>query len=422
MFVDRVKITAEGAAGGKGCASFRREKYVPRGGPDGGNGGEGGSVVLKVDPGISTLQDLKYNPLQRAKRGAHGKGKNQNGRRGDDKIVRIPPGVIVMDDETGEILADLVADDDSFVVAVGGRGGRGNASLANFHNRLPRFAELGEPGERRTLRLELKILADIAIVGLPNAGKSTLLSQITEAHPRVDSYPFTTLSPNLGVVDSDDYTRFVIADIPGLIEGAHEGVGLGHDFLRHIERTKVLVFLLDAGSPDPAQDYETLRNELRLHSDKLVKKHQIIVANKMDLPSAEENWRKARPILEKQKAPITTISALNGDGLDVLIELMTEVVEKERESPKPEAAPPKLTKRYMFRPEFGLRKMNDEFALSGDKPERWASMTDFENEEAVSHLRHRLSRLGIDAALKREGAEGQTVLNIGEYRFEYRIG
>jgi len=422
MFVDRVKIIVQGGDGGNGCVSFRREKFVPRGGPDGGNGGRGGDVILKVDPGIPTLLDLKYHPLQRADRGVHGKGKDQHGRNGQDTIVPVPPGSIVIDADTGELLADLVHDADSFVAVQGGQGGKGNAGLANSHNRLPRFAERGAPGGRRTLRLELKIIADIAIVGLPNSGKSTLLSRITGANPRVDSYPFTTLSPNLGVVDTEDYTRFVVADIPGLIEGAHEGVGLGHDFLRHIERTNVLVFLLDAGSSDAASDYETLRNELNLHDPALIEKKQIIVANKMDLPAAGDNWAEARPLLEKYSAPMTEISALKGEGLEKLIGLMTEAVQKEKEQQPVSGPQLGFTKRYVYRPEFGVGKTGEIFNISGEKPERWASMTDFENDEAVSHLRHRLARLGIDAALKREGAAGYIRLRIEDHEFEYRLG
>jgi GTP-binding protein len=422
MFVDRVKITVQGGDGGNGCVSFRREKFVPRGGPDGGNGGEGGGVILKVDPGVPTLLDLKYHPLQRAAKGVHGKGKDQHGRRGEDKVVPVPPGSIVFDAETGELLADLVRDDATFVAAKGGQGGTGNAGLTNMRNRLPRFSERGAPGECRTLRLELKIIADIAIVGLPNSGKSTLLSKITAANPRIDSYPFTTLSPNLGVVDAEDYTRFVVADIPGLIEGAHDGVGLGHDFLRHIERTKILVFLLDAGSSNPAEDYETLRNELNLHDEALLDKQQIIVANKMDLPPAKKNWAESQPILEKHGAPMAEISALKGEGLEKLVQLMTEAVEAKREEAPAESAALGFTKRYVYRPEFGVRCEGDTFVLVGEKPEKWAVMTDFENKEAVAHLRHRLLRLGIDAALKREGGEGSIVLRIGEQEFEYRIG
>jgi GTP-binding protein len=421
MFVDRVKIIVQGGDGGNGCVSFRREKYVPRGGPDGGAGGRGGSVIFEVDPGVPTLLDLKYHPFQRAKRGAHGKGKDQHGRNGEDKLVHVPPGSIVIDHETGEVLADLVREGDSFVAAQGGQGGRGNAALANFKNRLPRFAELGAPGEKRTLRLELKIIADIAIVGLPNSGKSTLLSRISGANPKVDSYPFTTLSPNLGVVDTEDYTRFVVADIPGLIEGAHEGVGLGHDFLRHIERTNVLVFLIDAGSSDPARDCETLRNELNLHDRALLKKRQIIVANKMDLPDAKNNWAAARALLEKHDAPMTEISALEGEGLEKLIELMTAALGEEREESPVVIAKQGTSKRYVYRPEFGVRKSGEIFEISGEKPERWASMTDFESGEAVSHLCHRLARLGIDPALKREGATGSVRLRIKDRELEYKL-
>jgi GTP-binding protein len=421
MFVDRVKITVQGGDGGNGCVSFRREKYVPRGGPDGGNGGAGGSVIVKVDPGISTLLDLKYNPLQRAQRGTHGKGKNQHGKHGQDVTVLVPPGCLVIDDESGEPLADLVREGDTFVAASGGQGGRGNASLANFHNRLPRFAEHGEPGQRRTIRLELKIIADIAIVGLPNAGKSTLLSGITQAHPRIDGYPFTTLSPNLGVVDAEDYTRFVVADIPGLIEGAHEGAGLGHDFLRHIERARVLVFLLDAGSSDPAADFETLSNELRQYDPALMEKRRIIVANKMDLPAAKKAWRSAKTKLKKEGAPLAAVSALEGEGLDEVIALMRQAVEKEHENIPVDDVMLPVSRRYTFRPTFAVHRRGRVFDISGDKPEKWAAMTDFNNREAVRYLRRRLERLGVEAALRHEGADGAVVLRIKDHEFEYTL-
>jgi GTP-binding protein len=422
MFIDTVKIRVQAGDGGNGCVSFRREKYVPRGGPDGGDGGDGGSVILRVDPSTATLIDLKYSPLQRAQRGEHGKGKNKYGKSGQDQLVSVPPGTVVYDDETGEFLADLVNDSDTFVAAKGGQGGKGNKSLANFHNRLPRFAELGAPGEQRTLRLELKIIADIAIVGLPNSGKSTLLSKITEAHPRIANYPFTTLSPNLGVVDADEYRRFVVADIPGLIEGAHQGVGLGHDFLRHIERTKVLVFLLDAAASNPAKDYETLANELRLHNPALMDKPQIIVGNKLDLKDARKKWTAAKRKLAKAGAPLTAISALKGEGLEELVNLMTEAVGGIMEHP-PEPEPPlEMRRRYTFRPEIAVRKRGKVFEVTGEKPQKWASMTNFDNEEAVAHLRHKLSHLNLDAALKREGAEGAVMVRIDDNEFEYQLG
>lgn len=422
MFIDRVKIIAEAGKGGNGCVSFRREKYVPRGGPDGGDGGDGGSVILRVDPGIATLIDLKYNPVQRAERGAHGQGKKKYGKRGADKIIPVPPGTLVVDDETDEPLADLVNEGESFVAARGGQGGRGNERLANFHNRLPHFAELGEPGKKRTLRLELKVIADIAIIGLPNSGKSTLLSKITEAHPRIASYPFTTLAPNLGVVDTEGCRRFVVADIPGLIEGAHEGVGLGHDFLRHIERTKVLVFLLDAGESDPVKDYETLCEELRLYNPALMDKPQIICANKMDLESAKANWTKAKRRLAKRHLPMTAVSALKGEGLEKLVELMSETLAKERQHVPAPVSLVEVRKRYTFEPELGVRRRGRVFIISGEKPEKWASMTDFENDEAVAHLRHNLSHLDIDSALRRKGANGAVLLRIKGHEFEYTLG
>jgi GTP-binding protein len=317
-FIDLTKVEFIGGDGGDGCSSFRREKYVPRGGPDGGDGGDGGNVILRVDPHMSTLVDYKYRRVVRAARGTHGQGKDKHGRSGKDVIVRVPPGTVVKDAGTGEVIADL-AEEDEIVIAKGGRGGRGNASFATSVNRAPRSRERGAPGERREVVLEIKLIADVGIVGKPNAGKSTLLRQLTKARPKVGKYPFTTLTPSLGVLPLGE-NSIVLADIPGLIEGAHDGKGLGHEFLRHIERTRVLLFLIDGTSPTASQDLETLAEELRLHNETLAAKPRMAVVNKLDLLTEDE--------IESLRSQgfDTFISALDGAGKKELVRSLVNLV------------------------------------------------------------------------------------------------
>jgi GTP-binding protein len=322
MFIDYAKIFVEAGRGGSGCVSFRREKYVPKGGPDGGDGGKGGDVIMQVDAGMRTLQDFHMRKHFRAERGEHGKGANKNGRGGAEVIIRVPPGTVVKDAETGETLADLVQSGERLVIARGGRGGRGNASFATSTHQAPREWEVGELGESRWLILELKLLADVGLVGLPNAGKSTLLSRLTAARPKIADYPFTTLTPNLGVVQYHD-NSFVMADIPGLIEGAHEGRGLGIEFLRHIERTSVLVVLIDATSENLASDYQTLIHEMESYNSALGQKPRIIVLTKMDL-AADKNI--GEEFLQNINFPTCRISAASGEGIDRLTGMMWEAV------------------------------------------------------------------------------------------------
>jgi GTP-binding protein len=321
-FVDRATIHVESGRGGDGCVSFRREKYVPRGGPDGGDGGRGGDVIVRVDAGKRTLLDFRYQTKFAAERGAHGSGQGKTGRDGKDQIISVPPGTLVCDAESEELLADLVRDDDQVITARGGRGGYGNARFATPTNRAPRRADPGGPSTRMTLRLELKLLADAGLVGLPNAGKSTLLSRVSAARPKIAAYPFTTLTPNLGLVRVGDFQSFLLADIPGLIEGASEGRGLGADFLRHIERCRLLIYLLDGTSLDPKRDLEMLRRELKAYHSDLTTRRHLVVWNKMDsvtdpdrLPElGEEAWR---------------ISAVTGEGLDSLIYEIYSLIEEE---------------------------------------------------------------------------------------------
>jgi GTP-binding protein len=325
MFIDYAKIFVEAGRGGSGCMSFRREKFVPKGGPDGGDGGNGGHVIVQVSAGLRTLQDFQMRKHFRAERGEHGKGANKSGHGGKDVVVNVPPGTVIKDADSGEVLADLVNMDERLVIARGGRGGRGNARFVTSTNQAPRDWEVGELGESRWLILELKLLADVGLVGLPNAGKSTLLSRITAARPKIADYPFTTLTPNLGVVQYKESNSFVVADIPGLIAGAHEGRGLGIEFLRHLERTSVLVVMIDATSDTMASDYETLINEMESYNSALVQKPRLVVLSKMDLVT-DKNI--AEKFLQNLDYPTCRISAVTGAGVDGLLRMMWEAVNK----------------------------------------------------------------------------------------------
>lgn len=325
MFVDFARIHVKAGRGGNGCCSFRREKNVPRGGPDGGHGGDGGHVVLQVDPGKRTLLDFQFQHLYRARNGTHGLGKDMHGRNAPDLVIGVPPGTIVKDRETGSVISDMVGEDQTLVIARGGNGGRGNSAFATSTNRAPRRWEEGHPGEERLLELELKLIADVGLVGHPNAGKSTLLSRLSAVRPKIADYPFTTLEPNLGIVKLGEYDRFVMADIPGLIEGAHEGKGLGHQFLRHIERTRILVFLLDASQPDPLHDYEVLVSELREFNSVLLSRPALVVFSKLDLIVDRSMLESLTvdPVRGKHAGqhnnPVLAISSATGEGIPELL-------------------------------------------------------------------------------------------------------
>src|SRR5512139_76840 len=315
MFFDEAKIQVKSGKGGDGCIAFRREKYVPFGGPSGGNGGRGGDVYLVADQNLNTLVHFKQRVHFRAGDGGRGSGKNQQGKAGEDTVVPVPAGTVIMDADTGEFLADLLEDGQRVLVAQGGRGGRGNAAFASPTHQAPRTAEHGEPFQERWLRLELKLIADVGIIGVPNAGKSTLLSVVSAAHPKIADYPFTTLQPNLGVVTVDGLQSFVLADLPGLIEGAANGAGLGHQFLRHVERTRLLIHLLDGAAEDPLADYETINAELAQHSTRLAAKPQIVVLNKIDLPDAQAHWPAVQEVMRKRGIEAWAISAATGQGV-----------------------------------------------------------------------------------------------------------
>jgi GTP-binding protein len=334
-FIDEVRIEVEAGHGGRGCMSFRREKFVPRGGPDGGDGGNGGDVVAVADPQLTTLLDLRYQRLYRAGRGVHGKGKDQHGKRGEEKIIPVPVGTTIRDAESGELLVDLSAPGQRAVIARGGKGGRGNARFVSSTNRSPRKVQPGLPGEERVLDVELRLLADVGIIGLPNAGKSTLIAAISAARPKIADYPFTTLVPNLGVVSYGEGKSFVVADIPGLIEGAHRGEGLGHKFLKHVSRTSVLIHLLDASritADDPLADWRAINRELELFDPALAAKPQIVAANKIDLPEAREAAALLKEKFAAMSVPFLAISAATREGLRELVISISRKLEAKKES------------------------------------------------------------------------------------------
>lgn len=329
MFVDEVDILVRGGDGGRGCLSFHREKFVPKGGPDGGDGGRGGHVILRVDSQISTLIDLRYQSQYRAQRGENGRHKNQHGKDGDDLVVNVPPGTLVKDAETGEILADMAASDAQFIAAAGGQGGRGNARFKSATNQAPRYVQPGIEGEERSLHLELKLLADVGIIGLPNVGKSTLISRISAARPKIADYPFTTLIPNLGVVRTSNFRSFVVVDIPGLIEGASLGAGLGFQFLRHIERTRMFVHVIDLSSltgREPLQDFQTINAELEQYEPTLLQRPQIVAANKLDVLDDDTRLSTLRAFCEQEGMACYPISAVTGEGVPELMQGVTRMI------------------------------------------------------------------------------------------------
>lgn len=447
-FVDKVKIFVKGGDGGSGCVSFRREKYVPEGGPNGGDGGHGGDVYAIVDESVRTLMDFRYQRHHKAGRGQHGMGSNMHGRSGDDLFIRVPPGTVIYDEATGEVLADLTEPGEVALLAAGGRGGKGNARFASATNTAPRMAEKGEPGEERWIILELKVLADVGLVGFPNAGKSTLLAQVTAARPKIANYPFTTLVPNLGVTRLEDGRSFVIADIPGLIEGASSGAGLGHDFLRHIERTRVLIHVIDAAGTegrDPVEDFAVIVRELEQYRPGLSQRPQIVAANKIDLPAAAENVRRLKNALEPQGYTVVPISAATGQGVRELMFKVADALDRaERELRAQQAASPAASgviadpsaanaapaataganrgeKVYRFTNPYHWEVTRDDRGLvvRGKNIERLAAMTDFRNEEAVYRFQRILAKLGVDRALKERGARAGDIVRIGKVELEY---
>lgn len=417
LFFDEVIIQVRAGRGGNGCVSFRREKYVPFGGPNGGHGGAGGSVYLRVNPQLNTLLPFVHQRHFAAENGQHGMGKGMHGRNGADLYIEVPPGTTVRDAQTGELLGDLTQPSQELLVARGGRGGRGNEAFKSPTHQAPRFAEKGVPGEERALRLELRLIADVGLVGKPNAGKSTLLARVSAARPKIADYPFTTLIPNLGVVEVGGRT-FVMADIPGLIEGAHSGAGLGLQFLRHVERTRLLVHLLDGSSPDPAADYAAINRELAMYSAKLAAKPQIVVLNKLDLPEARARWA---PLRQELGEEVLGISAVTGEGVSGLLRVIVERLEELPVEEPMEELPVLRPLEARESTAFTVEKLSEGvFRVRGEEIERLALMTDWSNDEAIERFERMMIARGISARLEEEGVRPGDTVYIGEIELEWR--
>lgn len=424
MFIDQVTVHVKAGNGGNGIVAFRREKYVAMGGPAGGDGGSGGDVVFRVDEGLNTLMDFRYNRHFKAKPGISGQGKSQHGRNADPLIVPVPPGTTVTDRETGEMIADLTAHGQLFTIAAGGRGGRGNIRFANPRNPAPNISENGEPGQERTVSVELKLLADVGLVGFPSVGKSTFLSVVSAAKPKIADYHFTTLAPNLGVVETSDHRSFVIADLPGLIEGAHAGVGLGHQFLRHIERTRVIVHIIDMAcieGRDPYDDYLKINEELKAYDEKLMDRPQIIAANKMDMPGADLNLEKFKSQLNDE-VEIHAISALTKDGLrNVLFAVADTLDAIPKVSPEIKNTEEKVVYRHVEKEEpFRIsRDIDGTLLLTGDEIETLFQMTDFTENESSQRFARQLRGMGVDKALREFGANDGDIVRLLDFEFEF---
>ncbi|MCU6711104.1 GTPase ObgE [Paenibacillus sp. J5C_2022] len=433
MFVDKAKIFVKGGDGGDGIVSFRREKYVENGGPAGGDGGNGGDLVFQVDEGLRTLMDFRYQKHFKAQRGERGKVKSMHGASADDTIVRIPPGTVIVDDDTGETIADMTRHGQKVIVAKGGRGGRGNCRFATPTNPAPYIAENGEEGEERWVVLELKVMADVGLVGFPSVGKSTLLSVVSGAKPKIGAYHFTTLSPNLGVVDVGDGRSFVMADLPGLIEGAHEGVGLGHEFLRHVERTRVIVHVVDmSGSEgrDPFDDWKKINEELKLYNAKLADRPQIIAAGKMDMPDAADQLELFREQLQEegyQNYTIMPISSLTKQGIQELLYKAADVLDETADTVEVEEVKEvEERKVYTFESkkeaDFTIRRDNEEYVVESEEIKRYMKRFNLNSYDAVMRFARMLRKMGVDDALRKRGAKDGDVVRIEDYSFEFFEG
>ena len=422
MFVDEAYVELIAGNGGDGCKAFRREKGVPLGGPFGGNGGRGSNIIFKVDTGLNTLVDFKYKKIIKGLRGENGLGKGMYGKNAEDVVVYVPLGTVITDVDTGLIIADLTKEDDSVVVCYGGRGGRGNIAFATRNNPAPDFAENGEPGEYRKVKLELKLLADVGLVGMPSVGKSTFISKVSASKPKIADYPFTTLKPNLGVVRISDGRSFVIADLPGLIEGASLGHGLGIQFLKHIERTRVIVHIIDMSGysgRDPYNDYVVINNELEAFNAKLLDKKQIVVANKMDMEGSKENLEKFK---EKVDVPIYEISAITGDGLDKVLYKIADTLDEISKTDLYEDEKFESHVIYKFKEEkpFTITKEDDVWVVRGDEVEKLLRMSRFDTNEAVLRFSGKLRKLGIDDELRNLGAVDGDTIRILDFEFEFK--
>lgn len=423
MFVDEIKIKVEAGKGGDGCTSFRREKYIEMGGPNGGNGGKGADVIFRTDPGLKTLIDLKMMKHIKGEKGVNGKGSDRNGKNAQDVVIDVPLGTTITDEETGLIIADLTSENESVVVAKGGRGGRGNHAFATHEVPAPKMSELGEPGEVKFIKCELKMIADVGLVGMPSVGKSTILSMISSCKPKIGAYHFTTLSPNLGVVKLNDDRSFVMADLPGLINGASEGVGLGIKFLKHAMRTKVIAHVIDMGSFEgrsPIDDYENIIKELESFDERLVNKPSIIIANKMDLPNAVDNLEKFRKKYPDKE--IYEISAIKHEGFETLIIRLADIVENTNtvELYKEEDYASHTLYKFNDSKPYTITRENDLWVIRGKEIEKLFSMTRFTEDESVARFARKLKGMGIEDDLERMGAKRGDEVKIDEYIFEFK--
>jgi len=428
MFIDQAVIRVRSGKGGDGMVHFRREKFVPRGGPDGGDGGRGGDVILEVDANLNTLYSFRHQSVFQANEGKNGGRSNMTGRTAEDLVVKVPPGTMVYEDQTDHLLGDLVEAGQRLTIAKGGRGGRGNARFASSVRQVPKIAEKGEPGEERNLRLELKLIADIGIIGVPNAGKSTLLAALTNARPKIAAYPFTTLEPNLGICEIDEENQLVLADIPGLIEGAHLGIGIGHDFLRHIQRTRVLIHLLDGLAEDPVLDFAQINSELSLFDPALALKPQVVALNKFDLPEVQARWPEIQKGLKsrlKKKQPailvapeLFTISASTHENVRSLIYRVARLLE---ETPVEASTADIPVYRFESDPkEFAITHTDRGWRVRGEAIERAAKMTYWEHYQSVRRFQRILEALGIDRALREAGVQAGDTVMIDDFELEWQ--
>ena len=421
MFVDEAILELQAGRGGNGCMAFRREKYVEMGGPFGGNGGNGGNIIFKVDEGLNTLIDLKYKKLYKAPSGCHGQGKGMHGANAKDLIIKVPLGTVITDLETNLVIADLINKDDEIVVVKGGRGGRGNMAFATHNNPAPAFCENGEPGEIKKVKVELKLLADVGLVGLPSVGKSTIISKISAAKPKIAAYHFTTLKPNLGVVKASNNTSFVVADLPGLIKGASLGEGLGDKFLKPIERTRVIAHVVDISGiegRDPYEDYLTINKELENFNKSIMDKPQIIIANKMDMPSSKKNLEE---FSKKVNVPIYPISAIDGKGLDKVVDVLATYLDKIKKQPLTDIKEAShVVYKYQEEVPFKIFKEKDGFRIKGEKIEKLLKMTWFASDEAYRRFSNKMKKMGIEEKLREMGAKNGDMIYILDYEFEYR--
>lgn len=421
MFVDHVEITVSGGKGGDGAKTFRREKYVPDGGPNGGDGGDGGDVIVKVDTGMRTLMDFRYRTHYNAESGENGDRKNQTGKNGNDLILHVPPGTIIKD-QRGVILGDLTEKDDVCIVAEGGRGGRGNARFKNSTRRAPNFSEPGYKGEEKTITLELKMIADVGLIGFPNVGKSTFLSKATKAKPKIANYHFTTLKPNLGVVETSYGEGFVLADIPGIIQGASKGIGLGFDFLRHIERTKILIHVVDVSGMegrDPIKDFEKINNELKSYNEQLANRVQVIAANKTDILYEDEQLEEFKEEMGSRGYEVFPISAATGEGIDALLNRVSQLLNEVEVEPIFDDSELVIEFEEDIRTKIDIYKENNVYYVEGEPIDRIITMTDIDNYESIRRFHNTLKKKGIFKELREMGVKDGDTVNVGGIEFEY---